>query len=199
MVYCFNPIAVGIEMPVSIEPKRRMAQKRHIQIDAANDLARVPLTHGQFAIIDIADVPLVSGRNWQAVPRQNREKYYAITSGISMHRHLLGVTNPKLMVDHLNGNTLDNRRSNLRIATNSENQRNRGRAVQANNKSGVRGVFWEKQSGRWHAEIKVNGKLIRLGRFRKIEAAKAAREAGEVAYWSTLDRYRQLTETHDAG
>ena len=94
-------------------------------------------------------------------------------------------------VDHINGNPLDNRKSNLRICTNAENQRNRG--VNKNNTSGYKGVCWAKQNKKWKARIKHNGKLIHLGYYKdKEEAARAydkkAKELhGEYAYLNFPD------------
>lgn len=76
------------------------------------------------------------------------------------------------MVDHINGNGLDNKLKNLRICTNQENQQNRYN--QSNNKSGYKGVGWHKTTKKWRARISINNQLIHLGLFQnKIEAAKA--------------------------
>lgn len=81
-------------------------------------------------------------------------------------------------VDHLDGNGLNNRRSNLRIATTSQNGRNRGK--QSNNKSGYKGVSWHPSSKRWRVEIGVHGQRIYLGLFANLEeAAEAYRKAAD--------------------
>ena len=64
-------------------------------------------------------------------------------------------------IDHINQNRLDNRIDNLRVVDQKENQRNR--RLSKNNTSGVCGVGWLKVEGKWGAQIKVNGKVIRLG------------------------------------
>jgi hypothetical protein len=66
-------------------------------------------------------------------------------------------------VDHINHNTLDNRKENLRICTNSENQMNKGKYK--NNKSGYKGVCLKKSTGKWSASIKINKKQKYLGCF----------------------------------
>jgi hypothetical protein len=77
-----------------------------------------------------------------------------------------------VQVDHKNGNHLDNRRLNLRLATNQQNQCNRG--PQCNNTSGYKGVTWHKYDQRWKAQIWVNQKNHNLGSFDDpVEAAKA--------------------------
>lgn len=81
---------------------------------------------------------------------------------ILLHRYIMnapaGVT-----VDHINGNKLDNRKMNLRLCSQSENNMNRG--VFSNNKSGIKGVSWNKSKKKWVAQIQVNGKRIYLGAF----------------------------------
>lgn len=97
----------------------------------------------------------------------NRKKYLA-------HRlawfYLYGVWPEE--IDHINGDKLDNRISNLRASTRSENAKNF--PVTKKNTSGYKGVSWHKQRKRWVASIKVNGKKIDLGRYKTPEEAHAA-------------------------
>lgn len=86
---------------------------------------------------------------------------------IAMHRLITGAP-PELVVDHINGDTLDNRRSNLRIVTLRENAQNT--AAHRDSKSGLRGVAWDKSAGRWRA----NALGKRLGYFDDPLAAHAA-------------------------
>jgi hypothetical protein len=86
-------------------------------------------------------------------------------------------------VDHINGNGLDNRRENLRIATAQQNQWNRGKS--SNNSSGYKGVYWHRYEHYWYAQIHVEGKRIHLGIFQNAKDAsdvynkKAAELRGE--------------------
>lgn len=92
-----------------------------------------------------------------------------------LHR-LIMTPAPGELVDHINGNKLDCRRSNLRIVTNAQNLWNRG--ITAHNTSGYKGVTYCSDTGRWRAEIRVNRKRIHLGRFdHPEEAAKAYDDA----------------------
>lgn len=80
---------------------------------------------------------------------------------ISLHREIMKCNDSKMCVDHINGNTLDNRKENLRICTSKENNRNRKRSKK--NKSGFKGVFWHSQNQKWFSHICVDRKIIYLG------------------------------------
>jgi hypothetical protein len=83
---------------------------------------------------------------------------------IFLHRFLCGIKyRDKEIVDHINGNTLDNRKCNLRICTNAENLRNQKRSKR--NKTGYKGVSFDKNRKKYKACIRVNGIGIFLGRF----------------------------------
>lgn len=87
-----------------------------------------------------------------------------------MHRHILGY--PKKGVDHINGNKLDNRRKNLRVCTQSQNMANSPKRT--TNRSGFKGVSWNKRYGKWEAYLTKDYKRVFLGYFDDIrEAAKA--------------------------
>ena len=84
-------------------------------------------------------------------------------------------------VDHINGDREDNRIANLRLATRSENLRNKRKFPK--NKSGYVGVSFYKERGNWNAKIGVNGKYINLGYFSTKEEAAKARAEAEKKYW----------------
>lgn len=107
---------------------------------------------------------------------------------VLMHRFLAGVTEPgcKIHVDHINGDTLDNRRENLRVATPSQNAQNRP----AKTKRGTyRGVTWSKHKRKWIARATINYRTFHIGEFFDEEAAAQA-----VADWR---RKRMTHSTHD--
>ena len=93
---------------------------------------------------------------------------------------------PKDQIDHINGIRTDNRICNLREATNSQNGKNLG--LSKANTSGVKGVCFCKQTGKWRATIKLNFKQIDLGRFEKIEDAALARNLAEQHYFNEWNR-----------
>lgn len=87
---------------------------------------------------------------------------------------------PSGQIDHIDGNPLNNRISNLRDVTSSDNSRNQAR--RSDNKTGITGVYYCKQRNKYCVQISSGNKRIRLGRFETIEEAKAVREAAEVKY-----------------
>jgi hypothetical protein len=98
----------------------------------------------------------------------------------SLHRIIMGDPTGQC-IDHINRDRLDNRRQNLRIATRSQNECNKG--LISTNKSGFKGVFFDKRAQKWRAEIRIDGKLIYLGLYKhKIKAAMIAAIARIVAH-----------------
>jgi hypothetical protein len=90
---------------------------------------------------------------------------------VFLHRYLMNP--PKsLQVDHINGETFDNRKCNLRICTHAENQRNKSKSKR--NISGYKGVSFSKTSGKWYARIVKDRKIIYLGQFSTPEEAHSA-------------------------
>lgn len=133
----------------------------------------IPLTRGRFALIDEADLPLVEGHRWQAGSRDNNT--YAVCRDRTfvgyMHRLILGPAADGLQVDHINGNGLDNRRANLRPATNGQNSRNSGKSGRGKT-SRFKGVW--RVDERHFAVMLGTGSGRYIGRFTsEIQAAKA--------------------------
>lgn len=96
--------------------------------------------------------------------------------------HRIIVNAPRGMcVDHINGNTLDNRRSNLRICTRHENTMNQ--RVRKNNTSGKKGVRFIKGQAQWSARISVKGKRLHLGYFASAEEAGAAYDQAALIHY----------------
>ena len=95
------------------------------------------------------------------------------TTGILLHRDIMNCfPHDGKVVDHINGNTLDNRKCNLRICSVAENARNQKR--KSTNTSGYKGVTWFKRYSRWRAQIMINGKGIHLGYYDDIKDAADA-------------------------
>ena len=80
-------------------------------------------------------------------------------------------------LDHINGDRLDNRIENLRPVTRQENLKNQKRSIA--NTSGVTGVYWDRETGKWRALIRIGGKVKTIGRFLSFEEAVMARKEAE--------------------
>ena len=102
------------------------------------------------------------------VQRYNKDKK---TGNELLHR-LIVRASPRQRVDHINRNPLDNRKSNLRFCTYSQNASNVGKLK--NNTSGFRGVCWQKKSQKWMASLRINGTIKYLGIFSDINEAALA-------------------------
>lgn len=151
------------------------SEKRVRPIDVDGDIARVPLTQGKFAVIDAADAAEVGRFNWSAI-EDNRTFYakaYIDGRSIPLHQFLMGLCEGK-NPDHRDNDGLNNRRSNLRFATLSQNQANKRRSV--NNRSGYKGVHEAniRAPKRWRASITKAGKFTSLGYFYSPEEAARA-------------------------
>jgi hypothetical protein len=122
------------------------------------------------ALVDAEDAHLAEGPVWQAsTPHKTTYATRLVTVGTRrrkrqfLHRAVLGVTDTKTQVDHKDGNGLDCRKENLRIATRSQNCANS--RMSAKNKSGYRGVFWFHPTGCWRASISIDGKKVHIGEY----------------------------------
>lgn len=139
----------------------------------------IPLTNGKVTLVDDGDFDWLNQWKWQGAKSRTfyavRRAGWPVRKTVIMHRLILGISD-EYEVDYINGNGLDNRRKNLRVATRSQNQANRG--PQRNNASGYKGVMWNKGKRKWRARIQVEGRRIHLGYFDDpVEAAKAYDEA----------------------
>jgi hypothetical protein len=119
-------------------------------------------------VVDKEDLPLLS-RYYLKMSSDNRyviarePMYNGIRKSVTLGRLLLGVTDPKVLVDHRDRNTHNYSKSNLRCCSRSENQSNRVMNVKKTSK--YRGVNFDKQLERWKVSIKVNNKKIHGGYF----------------------------------
>lgn len=134
------------------------------------------LKNGEFTTVDDYGFELLQKFKWNKNSRgyvvtyvwdSNTQK----SKVIRLHRFLM---NPPedLLVDHIDGNPLNNLRANLRVCTSSQNQMNRNR--EKTNSSGFKGVSWYNPSKKWHVVIGINGKNKHIGYFNnRIHAARA--------------------------
>ncbi len=151
----------------------------------------IPLTQGEFALIDDEDFELVSRHKWFCLVDQKNGKRYAGTNvmrngkqrGLSMHRLIL--EHHAAHTDHKDGNGLNNQKENLRPATRAQNGQNRNLQIHS---APFKGVSAYKDTGRWLAGIRVNKKLKYLGYFDDPVAAARAYDAAAVANFGEFAR-----------
>lgn len=150
-------------------------------------MKEIQLTNGYKAIVDDEDFDYLSKFKWYAHFNQYGKIYARRAKNQKgkgkwawMHRVIM---NPPAgaLIDHINGNGLDNRRSNLRTCTHAENLRNR--KAPRNNTSGYRGVVWNSISKNWVAQIESSGKSIYIGRFDDIVEAAIAYDEKARELW----------------
>jgi hypothetical protein len=150
---------------------------------------KIELTRGMVTEIDDEDWDLIRGYRWKA--HNSKGSFYAISQWeelgekkhILMHRLLLGLSDPVMVVDHIDGDRLNNRRANLRVCTQAENLRNS--KLRSHSSTRVRNVQFYKD--RYRARVTLNGKTHTKW-FRKIDEASDWAKAkrielhGEFAY-----------------
>lgn len=159
-------------------------------------MKEIQLTQGKVALVDDEDFEYLNQFKWHA--HKSRSTYYAkgydknTNKKIIMHRHILGLTNSKIFGDHKDGDGLNNQRTNIRIATPSQNQKNKkpsgiskyiGVSFHTSKSkyfSKKENIIKEYSNTGWMASITINGKFTYLGKFdSEIEAAKEYNKAAE--------------------
>lgn len=111
-----------------------------------------------------------TGHGYVVRRNSNKNKFY-------LHREILGITETKQIVDHINREKLDNRKNNLRITNKSVNALNS--KIACDNTSGTKGVSFVKRIGKWRSYISKHGKQYNLGYYRNKYDAALARRVGE--------------------
>lgn len=165
--------------------------KRSVEQPQDQSIRRIPLTQGKYAIVDVADYAWLMSHNWHA--RRNKWGYYATRNvpkpgggqtTVDMHREILGLDSScKTTGDHINRDTLNNRRGNLRTATNQQQSMNRG--VRCDSQSGYRGVH--RSGNKWRAKIQVGSKRLHLGYAGTPEAAFALYRTAAAKHFGEFD------------
>jgi len=162
-------------------------KNEYIEYDTYTILKIVSVKHGTFEILlDDEDVEKVKQLHWNINKfnhAMKRNYFYVVNrDGLLLHRYIMNA--PKgLVVDHINGDKLDNRKQNLQICTVKKNSRKS--QFRLTNKSGHSGVFWYYYNNvnKWVAQIIVDYKTIHLGYYDDIKDAIKAREKAEIKYF----------------
>jgi len=160
----------------------------------------IPLTKGKRAKVDDNDFERISRFKWRCSINGYAVRHSSRKDGprktIRMHRFIMNAADGTI-VDHVDGDRLNNQRENLRICTWQENCHN-VLNCRSNKTSRYKGVCWHKRDERWRAQIKIDGKVLHLGRFdTEVEAACAYDSAartyhGEFAVLNELHSSRSL-------
>jgi hypothetical protein len=148
------------------------------------------LTKGYTAIVDDCDADLALHK-WCALVKSNTVYGRRVISqkpykGTYLHREVLAriIGRPLEkgeVVDHIDGNGLNNRRSNIRLASQQQNTRNK--RTSSNSKSGLKGAAWSAWTGKWVAMIQAEGRRINLGYYDTPELAHEAYVAAAIRYF----------------
>jgi hypothetical protein len=156
----------------------------------------IQLTQGKVAIVDDEDFEYLNQFKWHASKLSGKfyaRRYIKLSNPnikILMHRDVMK-PEKAFVIDHIDGNTLNNQKNNLRICTHAQNMRNS--KININNTSGFKGVYWHKITSKWMAYICFNNKRIHLGVFHVLkDAARAYNDAalkyhGEFANLNKID------------
>lgn len=155
-------------------------------------MIEIPLTQGKVALVDNEDAYLAKVKwcasfhhlTWYVRRRVAREDGRPSTQ--MLHRAVLGLTDPRVVVDHINGDGLDNQRENLRVVSTSQNIAKA--RLRMTNTSGFRGVTWDSPRQRWVAQIKVDYARKFLGRYYAAEDAARAYDAAARQHFGEFAR-----------
>lgn len=155
-------------------------------------MKEIKLTQGQIAFVDDEDYDFLMKWKWFA--DKGHTTFYARArhkgKHIKLHRIILGVTNPEVHVDHKDHNGLNNCKSNLRIATRSQNKINQRKLP--NKSSQFIGVSYSKREGKWYGYIKGNGKRQHLGLFKDEKSAALAYNEAAKKYYGEFATLNQI-------
>ena len=135
---------------------------------------KIPLTQGKYAMVDPERYEELAKHKW--FTKRCDSRFYAVRWGkdksVKMHHVIIGTEEGKV-IDHINGNGLDNREANVRFATQQQNSWNQ-RKQRGNCSSKYKGVCRSKKRKEWRARITFKGRVIHLGRFDTEEQAARA-------------------------
>lgn len=142
----------------------------------------IPLSLGLVALVDEEDYAWASQWKWHAskgrrgsyYARRNRPRGERAAGGISLHREIAKPL-PGQDVDHIDGDTLNNTRANLRCCTHQQNCWNSRRSCR--NISGYKGVSWSERDQHWRVLLRINGRNTWIGAYDSAEAGAAAYDA----------------------
>jgi len=150
-------------------------------------MKKIILSNNKVSIIDDEDFEKVSKYKWSYLPLGYATRQdWSTKKFLYLHRYIINAPE-EFIVDHINGDKLDNRKENLRLCSQSQNMMNRGK--NKNNTSGLKGVIFRKDTKKWQAQIKLNYKNINLGSYESAIDASKARRRAEKKYYGEFAKY----------
>lgn len=157
-----------------------MKGNKYIINDNSVEMIIESKVHGIVKVkIDKEDMEKCSKLTWHYAKNKDSKYIQTRIKGkmIKLHRYIMNMNNSNLVVDHINRNPLDNRKSNLRICSYKENSFNK--SIRVDNTSGIPGISFHKTNKKWRAKIKYNNLTIHLGYFEDISEALINRRVAE--------------------
>jgi len=171
-------------------------------------MKKIKLTQGKFALVDDSDYEELLKYKWyysKIIQKRKHTKDYIYELAVHkdkkgktlfrMSRLLMGFPPKSMMVDHIDHNTLNNQKSNLRLCTNKENQMNRGK--NSNTVSPFKGIRYYKRMNQWLGQIQVEGKKLHLGCFKKAEDAAKAYDKAAIKYYGEFAQTNFPQQKHE--
>jgi phosphotransferase system IIB component len=157
------------------------ARKKYNIYDLSGEYGIGYTTNNEAFYFDLEDYDLIKDYCWSL----DKHEYLIACANINremikMHRLVMNCPDD-MDVDHIYHDNFDNRKTQLRMVTKSQNQMNR--KLNINNTSGVKGVYWDSKNQKWQAQINIDNKRIHLGRFNDINDAINARKQAEEKYF----------------
>jgi hypothetical protein len=165
-------------------------------------MKEIKLTQGKVALVDDEDYESLNKHKWYA--KIGKETFYAVRAiygtgkqkNISMHRVIMGITDPKIPCDHRDNDGLNNQRNNLRVCSNNQNQANARKRKNTTSKyKGVSihtRVIKDKTYNSWQARIIFNGKSYCLGYYKAEEQAATAYNKKAIEFFGEFAKINEL-------
>lgn len=156
-------------------------------------MKNIPLTQGEVALVDDENFEKVCTYKWYLHnsgygARRGRKGERSV---VFLHHQISGIPEDGLQTDHINRDRLDNRKSNLRVATRSQNCANRAKP-NIETSSEYKGVYFDYQSGRWRSVIEIEGKKKSIGRFSKEQDAALAYNKAAINLFGTYAKLNKI-------